>query len=1148
MNQLRKHLILLAALVCASIHAFAQAGVLEIYGMIKDESTKKKLEGALVVVIKDGVQFDTYDPGASGKYEINVPLGSVYDFKFTKTGYLPKVVRFDTKNIPAEDKSGGFQTDMDITLFLAAEGFNMDLVKEPFGIASFNSQENAIAFDFDYTEKQMSKITNEFKRLENSSKDDEKKKKDFDALVAAGDQFVTATKYADGIQKYGEALALFPNDAAVKKKKDDAQKKLDELNQGKELEAKYKKLIDDGNAQIKTSSFANARKAFEEAAKLKPTESLPKDKLAEIAELEKNAESKKKYDTAIAEADKKFGAKDYTGSISKYKEAQGFMPKITYPGDQIKEAEKLITAGDAQKRYDELIASADKDFKAKAYEGAIEKYKEAQSVKPTEVYPKDQISACNKAMGDAAATAKAAAERKQYDDLIKEADKNFKAKAYSECIDQYKAAQAILSEETYPKNQITLAQKAMGDEANSAKQAEEKKRYDALIADADKKFTNKDYGVALEKYQEALGVMPGEKYPKDQILKAQTALDALLANEADKLKRQRDYDDKMKMGDDNAESKKYDAAINFYKDAQRIKPEESLPAQKIKSMQDLIAEARKEAESNSESAKAASAQAEIEKRYQAKITEADALFEKNELEQAKSSYEEALVIKSDASYPKSKLERIEQMLLEKENDALAARKKEDANAAARSKADAEAAELAKKKADLEARIKAEKEAAIRKQEEDRAAREKSKMEGSNDWTSSANEQAESELEEYYRNARKLEEQARYKAIEDKKFKNDSLIKSGNINSNEKRAEKREELIELETAKKTYAENAADRNRDQTNELVQRKDEYNSFQKKAQTDSKDLIDKNTDKAANQKTSQTNLSAKGTETLVKTAEETDKKKKDQQDSKSTYQSTSESRIAENNDKNEEKKQQQVELKGNNRYQESKSVKLAERKTELQEESAERAAKNADIQTNNEERVNQKKEQAKELMDKGTAKQQDTADRIQDKNNTAVQQLQDKRSSNEEKIQLRQDKIENTKEAKETLSEGKDEERASRAMAIEAKKAEIELAHIEQRQKSQLAQMTAAEKLKAQERGDRKSEEEYLVVEGTETLPEGVTENSFKLGEKMVTERTVKVGNKIDKYRKVVSKTGTYYFKNGKSISEGTWKQETLKTKRS
>jgi hypothetical protein len=71
---------------------------------------------------------------------------------------------------------------------------------------------------------------------------------------------------------------------------------------------------------------------------------------------------------------------------------------------------------------------------------------------------------------------------------------------------------------------------------------------------------------------------------------------------------------------------------------------------------------------------------------------------------------------------------------------------------------------------------------------------------------------------------------------------------------------------------------------------------------------------------------------------------------------------------------------------------------------------------------------------------------------------------------------------------------------------------------------------------------------VVEGTETLPEGVTENSFKLGEKMVTERTVKVGNKIDKFRKVVSKTGTYYFKNGKSISEGTWKQETLKTKRS
>jgi uncharacterized C2H2 Zn-finger protein len=44
-------------------------------------------------------------------------------------------------------------------------------------------------------------------------------------------------------------------------------------------------------------------------------------------------------------------------------------------------------------------------------------------------------------------------------------------------------------------------------------------------------------------------------------------------------------------------------------------------------------------------------------------------------------------------------------------------------------------------------------------------------------------------------------------------------------------------------------------------------------------------------------------------------------------------------------------------------------------------------------------------------------------------------------------------------------------------------------------------------------------------------------------MITERTVKRDNKVDKYLKSVSKTGIYYFKNGKPITKQMWIQETL-----
>jgi hypothetical protein len=49
---------------------------------------------------------------------------------------------------------------------------------------------------------------------------------------------------------------------------------------------------------------------------------------------------------------------------------------------------------------------------------------------------------------------------------------------------------------------------------------------------------------------------------------------------------------------------------------------------------------------------------------------------------------------------------------------------------------------------------------------------------------------------------------------------------------------------------------------------------------------------------------------------------------------------------------------------------------------------------------------------------------------------------------------------------------------------------------------------------------------------------------LGNKKVLERTVIAGGKTYVYKKLVSTAGAYYFKNGISITEQTWKNETTK----
>jgi hypothetical protein len=72
--------------------------------------------------------------------------------------------------------------------------------------------------------------------------------------------------------------------------------------------------------------------------------------------------------------------------------------------------------------------------------------------------------------------------------------------------------------------------------------------------------------------------------------------------------------------------------------------------------------------------------------------------------------------------------------------------------------------------------------------------------------------------------------------------------------------------------------------------------------------------------------------------------------------------------------------------------------------------------------------------------------------------------------------------------------------------------------------------------------KSPQDYQLAEDDEDVLQGVSEESYDIPNGLVIERTVRDGNKVTRYRKVVTKTGTYYFKADHSITSITWKRET------
>ena len=76
-----------------------------------------------------------------------------------------------------------------------------------------------------------------------------------------------------------------------------------------------------------------------------------------------------------------------------------------------------------------------------------------------------------------------------------------------------------------------------------------------------------------------------------------------------------------------------------------------------------------------------------------------------------------------------------------------------------------------------------------------------------------------------------------------------------------------------------------------------------------------------------------------------------------------------------------------------------------------------------------------------------------------------------------------------------------------------------------------------------GHPKSPDEFHRSTLARDYPQGVTEESSTLGNKVIITRVVVKGNRGDEYKKVVDQAGNYYFKNGQSISRYTWDQETL-----
>lgn len=632
-----QRILLVFIATCLSLTATAQdANNLAVDATVKDQNGGR-LTSAKVSLIQDGSLVNKVTTGRNGRFDLYLDFGHEYIIEIAKSGFVSKRLYINTHNVPEDEQAWGYEFGgFVVDLFKEVPGLDYSILDDPIGKVYYDPNIQNFEYDRSYTKLIRAKI--------DKLQDD----------------------YEDMLERQEERL--------------------------QQLDEDYELAMRDAQNALDDGDLIGAKENFMAASGLKPSESEPKKKIAEIeAQIAAKGASEDRYMAALASADQLFAEAKYTEAKAKYKEAGSIKPDESYPKDRVAECNKRIAEQKAKaeaeaalaakdKKYNDAIAKGDSEFDQENYQNAKAHYQNALALKD-ESHPKERLKVIETKLAELAALEKeqqAQAELDaKYGIQIDKADAAFNSGNYDNAKRFYAAASEIKPAETYPKDQLAKIEEKLAESAALAAQEEEKKRqeeaYRKLISDADKLFSSREYEGAKGKYEEALTMKSTEQYPKDRIAEIERKLEEIAQQqkaEQDRKLQEQQFNELIAEADKHMTEGEYEDARGKYNAALEVKPGENYPKQQLSKIVDLLARAEKQRQ-------AELAQAELSEKYDSHIKAADEAFEREDFTTAKARYQEALNVKSSERYPKDQIAAIDKKMAE-----LAQSEREAAEAAA----------------------------------------------------------------------------------------------------------------------------------------------------------------------------------------------------------------------------------------------------------------------------------------------------------------------------------------------------------------------------------------------------------------------------------------------------------------------------------
>ena len=476
-------------------------------------------------------------------------------------------------------------------------------------------------------------------------------KSQYDELIKKGDDNLSQKSYKDALDYFDQANEILPNEPYPLDKIREIKRI---LSDEEEKENNYKMLINQADNQFESENWEKALVSYESAKAIfdrdYPNNQITKinTKLTELRDQQgKDAQNRAAYDNFIKEADQLFLEEKYQESKDKFNEALSLFANEYYPKKKIFEIDAKLKTLNSEKetveKYNQLITNADQLRDNKKWVEAKKIYGNAFNLMPEKEYPQEQINFINEQM-------KLETQQEfqvQYDKLIKAADDQFNNKEYNKAKELYSRARNMNAEDNYPSQRITEIDQILLEMASNKLDEERfkanKEKYDQLISKANGLRDAEQWEKSKELYIQANKVLPSETYPQEQITFINQKMKESAAAEIEK-----QYNKVIDMADKFFQDEKYEKSLNLYRRAQSLKPDDAYPPEQIKKVEEAKMVAFNKEKRQQE--------------FGLLIKEGKRAFESRNYRLALKKFNESLKINKEAKFPIQKIKEINDIL------------------------------------------------------------------------------------------------------------------------------------------------------------------------------------------------------------------------------------------------------------------------------------------------------------------------------------------------------------------------------------------------------------------------------------------------------------------------------------------------------